>query len=62
MNLESFRRASQLFELVCDLPAAERSARLSQECGSDKGLHVLVEELLRTDREAERRAKERLQD
>ncbi|MEM7262777.1 MAG: WD40 repeat domain-containing serine/threonine protein kinase, partial [Planctomycetota bacterium] len=49
MNSETFRRASDLFDSVCDLPVAERSARLSESCGDDTELFALVEELLEND-------------
>lgn len=58
MNPEAFRRASDLFAQVCDLPVYEQNARLDEACAGDDDLRALVTDLLQSDREAERRASE----
>lgn len=39
-------RISELFALVCDLPAGQRAAILARECGDDGPLRAAVEDLL----------------
>ncbi|MEM7261294.1 MAG: bifunctional serine/threonine-protein kinase/formylglycine-generating enzyme family protein [Planctomycetota bacterium] len=47
-------RLQALFEGALALPAEERSAYLDAECGNDRALRSQVEELLRSDEEADR--------
>ncbi len=58
MELQSFRRASELFEQICDLPEEEQERQLDAACGDDAELRALVVDLLRSDRDAARREQE----
>ncbi len=46
---EHYRRVMDVFDEVCDLPAAQRDGRLAQLCGNDDGLRHEVESLLKAD-------------
>lgn len=49
MTDERNRRASELFDAVLDLPAADRAGFLAAQCAGDTGLRETVEALLRAD-------------
>ena len=51
MDVELYRRAQAVFDVVIELPPHERAAAIDAACGDDTALQALVEELLELESE-----------
>ena len=56
MNSDTFRRATELFQEICDLPPEDQDRRVADLGPADEDVRKLVSELLASDRDADARA------